>query len=301
MAANVPHISVCICTFRRPHFLNGLLQELDLQETESSFTFSLVVVDNDASESAKETVLQFRNMSSLEVSCFVEPEQNIALARNKALANAKGDFIAFIDDDELPVTDWLIKLFQTCQAYHVDGVLGPVLPRFEGSPPAWVKRGGFCDRPSHPTGFKIDWNEGRTGNLLIKREILDGIDPVFRPEFGSGGEDRNFFRRMIERGRIFIWCNEAVAYERVPPLRWKRSFMIRRALLRGKMALNHHRGVGDLTKSFLAVIGYTLALPILFVIGHHLFMKYLIKTCDHFGKLLAFVGLDPVSDRYVLD
>jgi hypothetical protein len=30
-------------------------------------------------------------------------------------------------------------------------------------------------------------------------------------------------------------------------------------------------------------------------------MKYLIKTCDHFGKLLAFVGLDPVSERYVLD
>ena len=104
MAENVPHISVCICTFRRPHFLNGLLQELDLQKTESSFTFSLIVVDNDASESARETVLQFRNMSPLEVRCFVEPEQNIALARNKALANAKGDFIAFIDDDELPVT-----------------------------------------------------------------------------------------------------------------------------------------------------------------------------------------------------
>ena len=124
MAANVPHISVCICTFRRPNFLNGLLQKLDLQKTESSFTFSLIIVDNDASESAKETVLQFRNTSPLEVRCFVEPEQNIALARNKALENAKGDFIAFIDDDELPVTDWLIKLFQTCQAYQVDGVLG---------------------------------------------------------------------------------------------------------------------------------------------------------------------------------
>jgi glycosyltransferase involved in cell wall biosynthesis len=172
--------------------LSRLLDELGRQNTGGLFTYSIIVVDNDASESAKETVLQFRNMSPLEVRCFVEPEQNIALARNKALANAKGDFIAFIDDDELPVTDWLIKLFQTCQAYHVDGVLGPVLPRFEGSPPAWVKRGGFCDRPSHATGFKIDWNEGRTGNLLIKREILDGIDPVFRPEFGSGGEDLAF-------------------------------------------------------------------------------------------------------------
>ena len=70
---------------------------------------------------------------------------------------------------------------------------------------------------------------------------------------------------MIDDGRVFIWCNEAVAYESVPPSRWKRSFMIRRALLRGKMALNHHRGKGDLAKSVLAVIGYTLALPVLFV------------------------------------
>ena len=105
--------------------------------------------------------------------CFCRAGTEYCIGTDKALANAKGDFIAFIDDDELPVTDWLIKLFQTCQAYHVDGVLGPVLPRFEGSPPAWVKRGGFCDRPSHATGFKIDWNEGRTGNLLIKREILE--------------------------------------------------------------------------------------------------------------------------------
>ena len=213
MVKNAPLISVCICTFKRPHLLSRLLYELDRQKTGALFTYSIVIVDNDVSQSSAEVVLQFRKMSPLEITYFVEPEQNIALARNKALANAKGDFIAFIDDDEFPATDWLIKLFQTCQAHKVDGVLGPVLPHFEGSPPAWVTKGRFCDRPSHPTGFKIDWNEGRTGNLLIKREILDGIDPVFRPEFGSGGEDRNFFRRMIERGRVFVWCNEAVAYE----------------------------------------------------------------------------------------
>ena len=301
MPEDLPHISVCICTFKRPHLLSGLLHELSFQETEASFAYSVVIADNDVAQSSREVVLQFRETSSLEVIYCVEPEQNIALARNKALANAKGDFIAFIDDDELPAVDWLIKLFQTWQARRVDGVLGPVLPRFDRTPPAWVKKGGFCDRPSHSTGFEIDWTQGRTGNLLIKRDILAGVDPVFRPEFGGGGEDRNFFRRMIERDCVFVWCNEAVVYEQVPPLRWKRTVMIRRALLRGKMALNHHRGFGDLTKSFLAVIGYTLALPILLLMGHHLFMKYLIKICDHSGKLLAFVGLDPVREKYVTE
>ena len=54
----------------------------------------------------------------------------------------------------------------------------------------------------------------------------------FNPEFRQG-EDQDFFRRMIDHGHVFIWCNEAVAYEVVPPIRWKRTFMLKRALLRG--------------------------------------------------------------------
>lgn len=301
MPESVPHISVCICTFKRPHLLGHLLDELGRQNTEGLFTYSITIADNDVLESSREVVSQFRDVSSMKITYCVEPEQNIALARNRALDNANGDFIAFIDDDESPMSDWLLRLVQTCQAHRVDGVLGPVLPRFEGSPPKWVKRGGFCDRPVHTTGFRIDWTEGRTGNLLLRREILNGIEPVFRPEFGSGGEDRNFFRRMTQDGRVFIWCNEAVAYESVPPSRWKRSFMIRRALLRGKMSLYQHRGFGDVTKSLMAVVAYSLMLPVLLVMGHHLFMKYLIKICDHAGKLLAFVGLDPIREKYVLE
>ena len=301
MAGDVPHISLCICTFKRPQFLSRLLQELARQETGSLFDYSITLVDNDVLMSSKEVVAEFQKTSSLRITYSVEPEQNIALARNKAVANSTGDFLAFIDDDELPGPDWLLKLYQACEAYNADGVLGPVLPRFEGTPPAWVLKGGFCDRPAHATGFRIDWNQGRTGNLLIRRQILNGLEPVFRPEFGSGGEDRNFFKRMIEQGRSFVWCNEAPVNEWISPARWKRRFMLRRALLRGKMALNHHRGAADLAKSFLAVIGYALALPVLLVVGHHIFMKYLIKICDHSGKLLAFLGINPVREKYVLN
>ena len=40
-------------------------------------------------------------------------KQNIALARNKAIENAKGDFIAFIDDDEFPLDQWLLNHVQS--------------------------------------------------------------------------------------------------------------------------------------------------------------------------------------------
>lgn len=297
----MPHISVCVCTFKRSELLRLLLHNLGSQQTGGLFTYSIVIADNDVSQASKKVVLEFRSVSPLDVAYCVEPKQNIALARNKALTKARGEFVAFIDDDELPASDWLLKLFQTCQTHKVDGVLGPVLPQFEIKPPAWVTKGRFYERPTHATGFTIDWTEGRTGNLLFRRAMLEGIEPVFRPEFGSGGEDRDFFRRVIGKGHTFVWCNEAVAYEWVPPIRWKRSFLIRRALLRGKMALNHRRGVGNIAKSLFAVIGYTLALPVFLVMGHHLFMKYLIKTCDHAGMLLAFAGLDPIREKYVTE
>src|SRR5690348_3212330 len=296
MAAHHPHISVCICTYQRPQFLARLLAGLAGQQTENQFSYSIVVADNDRTETAKTVVSEFRSRSDIETIYCVEPRQNIALARNRALAEAKGDFIAFIDDDEFPQRDWLLLLFKICNQFKAAGVLGPVKPHFDIEPPPWIMRGGFFERPEHPTGFVINWWQGRTGNLLFRRQIIAGMSEVFREEFGSGGEDRNFFMRMIQEGCVFVWCNEAVVYEAVPAVRWKRSFMLRRALLRGKSSMNHPGfGLAKIAQSLIAVVLYSLALPFLLVSGQHNFMKYLIKLCDHAGRILAFLGINPIS------
>lgn len=296
------HITVCICTYRRPEWLRRLLLALLDQRTEGLFTYSIVVADNDASESARSVVEQMGRPGSVKIIYRVEPRQNIAFARNKALEQLAGNFVAFIDDDEFPVSDWLLNLLHVCEDNKVDGVLGPVVPHFESEPPRWVKRGGFFDRPRHKTGFIIDWTEGRTGNLLFRRELLNGETVVFRPQFGSGGEDRDLFRRWITSGRRFMWCDEAIAYESVPALRWKRSLLIRRALLRGKMSLASSEGrCLNLFRSLLAVPVYVLALPFLCFIGHHFFMKYVISLFDHVGRLLAWMGFQPVKETYVTE
>jgi cellulose synthase/poly-beta-1,6-N-acetylglucosamine synthase-like glycosyltransferase len=70
--------------------------------------------------------------------------------------------------------------------------------------------------------------------VLLRSSIFKDKDNWFRAEFGSGGEDRDLFRRLIDKGCKFVWCAEAPVYEVVPPERFKRSFMLRRALLRRK-------------------------------------------------------------------
>jgi len=107
---------------------------------------------------------------------------------------------------------------------------------------------------------------------------------------------------MIRKGYVFIWCNEARAYEYVPPIRWKRMFLIKRALLRGEVSLNHPEMVIPSTiKSLIAIPVYTMALPLLLILGHHIFMQYLVKDLDHIGKILSLLGLNLIKQKYVTE
>ena len=294
------HVSVCICTYQRPIMLERLLSELEKQETEDLFEFSAVVVDNDKSESARAIVESFARQSKISVRYDVEPEQNIALARNRAIANSQGNFVAFIDDDEFPKEKWLFRLFNALNYFNCDGILAPVLPHFEQEPPRWVLKGNYFGRPSHSTGYVLDWNNTRSGNALLKRKLFQKNQNWFDPAFGRGGEDRDFFRRMIEKGCVFIWCNEAAVYETVPPNRWKGTVLLKRALLRGKVALNTEgAGPKSILKSVIAIGVYAIGLPVYVIFGQHIFMKYLVKICDHLGKVLAFFGIDLVREKYV--
>lgn len=292
-------ITICICTYKRPELLKRLLSKLETQKTEDLFDYSIVIVDNDKHKSAYKTVSDYISQSQIAISYDVEPEQNIALARNKAITNAKGDYFAFIDDDEFPNEQWLLNLYKAINHHKADGILGPVLPHFETEPPRWVLKGKFFDRPTHPTGAILDWTNTRTGNVLLKKDIFIRKFDRFDPKFGSGGEDRDFFRRMIEQGHTFLWSNEAPVFETIPSNRWNRKFMIKRALLRGKMALNATKSKPlSMIYSLAAVIIYSFCLPFL-LFSHHVFMKYLIKLCDHIGKVAAFFGINLVNEKYV--
>ena len=301
MTAETPHICVCICTYKRAALLRRLLRELGEQETGGGFSYSIVVVDNDTQQSAQPVVAEFASGSKVPIQYCLEPRQGIALARNKAIANAKGDLVAFIDDDEFPIRNWLAILFKTLHQYGVDGVLGPVKPHYDEQPPRWVIKGNFHDRETYPTGMVIDWRKGRTGNVLLRASLFDGSATPFDPAFRTG-EDQVFFQKMIEKGHVFVWCDEAVAYEVVPPVRWTRAFLLRRALLRGAVEpLTPNFGFRDVVKSVIAVPGYTVILPLALILGPDKLMNILIRLFHHSGKLLALLGINPIREQYVVE
>jgi succinoglycan biosynthesis protein ExoM len=295
------HISVCICTYKRLELLTRTLEAVLAQRTDDLFTYSVVVVDNDKAESGRAVVEAKASHFSIPIRYCVEARQNIARARNKAVESATGEYVAFIDDDEFPMTDWLLTLFNTIREGSVDGVLGPVNPRFEDGAPRWVIEGGFYDRPVLPTGMSLNWRQCRTGNVLLKRDLFTGDAEPFNPECLSG-EDQDFFRRKIESGHNFIWCHEAGVYEVVPAVRWKRGFLIRRALFRGIFAQRNH-GLQPLRLLQAAVSTplYVVMLPFAFLFGEARFMTCVFKLSYHTGRLLAVFGFNPIQQPYVCE
>ncbi len=300
-----PHVCVCICTFRRPTLLFRLLARLrELQRGEKRFSLSCVVIDNDDQGSAAKVVSSFQNAGGLNFTYQCERERNFAVVRNRAVRAAGSDYIAFIDDDEIPEKDWLLRLMETCERYKSDGALGPVRPYFEQKTPRWLEKSGLCHRPVHPTGLVLDWRQTRSGNVLLKCDIFEPGGIWFDPAYRTGGEDVDFFKRAIAAGRKFVWCEEAPAYELVPAERMRLAYHLRRALLQGVISFNYELAQNRLSararvglKSFVALVIYALALPFLLLGGFGPFIRCLVKGCHHLGRFSACCGRPVIRER----
>jgi len=292
-------ISVCVPTFKRPKMLSSCLDAIGGQ-VDVPVPFDIIVVDNDPLGTARHVAEEFSSRGSLSVRYIHEPRQSISIARNTAVANAEGKYIAFIDDDECPETSWLVSLYQSLVRFEADGVLGPVLPRYSGSPPDWLVRSRLCDRESFETGTPMESSKHlRAGNLFLKREVFNGIDTPFDLALGrSGGEDADFLSRMVAQGFRFVWCDEARVFEEVPPERQTLRYHLDRALIRGVTEADSEKLVSYGTlKSLVAVSVYSIALPVLFLVNRPLSARYAVKWCDHVAKLLAQFGVKLVHER----
>lgn len=290
-------VSICICTYRRPKQLASLLKCLSEHKNDNLYPMEVIVIDNDKYKSAAPVVKEVRKILPYKIKYYIEPIQNISLARNKAILCSSGDLVCFIDDDEYPERNWLRNLVIYYQNNKCDGVLGPVEPKYEITPPKWIVKSKIYNRPNPQSGTKIGQKDMRTGNFLVNRKILVDSNNYFDPKFGLvGGEDVDFFRRMVSKDYKFLWCKEAIVYEFISKERLTLRYQIKRALSRGKShsMMTSFISMGTL-KSIIAIIMYTLILPFFLIVGLHLFNKYLIKLCDHVGKILGYLGINPVQ------
>ena len=216
-----PEVSVVIPCYDRLGLLERTLRACFSQDM-PGVAWEIVVADNHPQRLAAPLLAGLSAPVALR---HVEAgERNIALARNRGVAAARGSLIAFVDDDEAPEPGWLQAHLACLRRTGADASFGPKLPVFEGgAAPDWDPDGAYYTTdfglPADTEIRPLDWwpPQARglgTGNSMLRRDTCLPGDAPFDEVFGrSGGEDTMLLLGLAKRGRRFVWCPAAKVLE----------------------------------------------------------------------------------------
>jgi len=287
-------VSICIATYRRPEGLSRLLDSLERLKLPIGVRIETIVVDNDCDVSAA-SIAQSRSDTLEPIRYCIEPRRNIALARNRALSEASGEWIVFIDDDEVADENWIAGYLALVEREPCDGAFGPVLPRLEEVVTPWLDVQTFYARRRHATGEPLGAGDLYTSNAFVRRRLFDGRG--FDPAYGlTGGEDSELFGRMLLSGARFLWCDEARVVEFVPPERHRLSWLVQRTFRGGcvhtRIARSH--APGDCLKQGLRAVilicGFAALAPFAVLGGRGTLARVVLRACTQVGHLWALMG-----------
>lgn len=240
MSAAAPKISVVIPTQRRPGPLAVAVGSVLAQRGVDPAAMELVIADNDATPSAEAFARAAAEAASFPVRYVHEPQPGVANVRNAALAEARGDLIAFLDDDEEAPEGWLAALLRVQGRFGADVVFGPVRGRAPAASAAardYLQR--FFSRPGigypEPPGAGLTDAYFGCGNSLVRRTALTSPERPFDVARNHiGGEDDLLFGQMAAAGARFAWAPDAWVWEDPAPERQTLTYALSRAFAYGQ-------------------------------------------------------------------
>ncbi len=236
-------VSVVVCTFNRAEMLQSALVSLCGQEIRG-IKFEIVVVDDGSTDSTASVVSRQQDASAVAVRYVRQEHSGVAVARNRGVTEAKGDWIAFFDDDQVAEKNWLARLTEKALQKRADCVGGPCLLRLPvgcdskldptirrllGEEPLMMKERSSVDAGVNP--LRSQPIPG-TGNVLVKRALFDeiGLFSAHR----SCGEDREFFKKAMKAGARLAVAPAAIVYHIVPLRRLTENYLLQTATDGGK-------------------------------------------------------------------
>lgn len=224
--------SVVIPTYNRQPILEKCLQALEKQDYSDIIQGYEIVLVDDGSTDGTIDWLKEQPANFPHVRYFVQDHKGPAVARNRGITEAKGDFIIFIDSD-------LVITAQFLQAHATALISGAEKFGKVFTYGRVVNTCNFANPSSEP--YKItDFSAAyfATGNVAIARNYLLEAG-LFDSEFSLyGWEDLELGVRLKKLGLKLIKCPAAVGYHWHPPFNLSQlPNMINREIERGKMAI----------------------------------------------------------------
>lgn len=246
-------LSLVIATYNRSEQLMITLGSVASQQCNCG-AWECVVVDNNSTDDTKRRVECFgAEHPELNIVYLFEQRQGLSYARNAGIAASKGDIVAFIDDDERIVPQF-VESYITLFDSHPDAMSagGKIIADYPTGRPDWMSH--ITELPiANPMDFGervIPFPKSRIpggGNMAMRRKVFD-IVGMFDTSLGRtgkrliGGEESDLFERMAKYEMRCYYQPEAVMYHIIPEEKLTADYFER---------LSYNIGVSQLTRAKL--------------------------------------------------
>lgn len=236
-------LTIAIPTYRRPEMLGACLDSLVPQLADG---VEILVVDNDPAASAR---VQVEGYGLATLRYVHEARPGVVQARNAAVRESRGAYLAFIDDDEIARSGWIAALLRHAEK-GLAASFGMVIPRYVGAVEPGLQ--SLLDdlytrdlqRPAD-ADISDNWIHVGTGNSLFRKSVcFTAPDPFAAKLNGTGGEDVWLVRSLVERGIAIHWNPAAVVEEQIPPDRSTLDYVRDRKFRHGQQRIIMMRGSG---------------------------------------------------------
>ncbi|RCJ34100.1 glycosyl transferase family 2 [Nostoc minutum NIES-26] len=245
---NIHHMdfTVAICTYngakRIPEVLEYLYKQVELE----GIKWEVLVVDNNSTDNTVEIVSKYAQNWRLDCQLryVFEPVQGLAAARQKAIESAKSDLIGFLDDDNLPVENWVYEAYIFGRQNSQIGTYGSIIyPKLDTPSPAYFKQvnsllavnnpgeSSFCyARDAKPRKVPAG-----AGCVVRKQAWLECVPPKLsrhgrdenKNQMAGCGEDTEALYH-IQNSHWEIWHNPQMKiYHHIEPRRLERDYLLK--------------------------------------------------------------------------
>jgi len=249
------NVSVVLCTYNRaPSLVITLASFMNLVRPKHC-VWELLIVDNNSTDGTREVVNQFAVNADFPVRYIFEKQQGRSAALNAGIREARGEIVAFTDDDVILHQDWLCKLKVTFDTYDCSAVAGRVLPQWSRAKPDWLVMEGQFAIVNFDLGDELKEVQVPPlgANSAFRKDIFEKYG-LFRLDLGVNGsshtitcDDTEFGERLIRGGETIIYCPSALIYHPVDPSRTTKKYFLSWYYYNGvsltRMAGLHEKGV----------------------------------------------------------
>ena len=221
-------VSAVVCTHNRADYLRKALRSLT-EQTLDRQRYEVIVVDNGSRDNTKQVVDEFASVPNLRY--IYEPVLGLSRARNTGYQQARGTYIAYLDDDAVAAPQWLEKIVEVFETFQPPpgAVGGKSEPIWEAPQPAWLSEQFFghlalidwSDVPTVVDGEE-KWLAGC--NIAFPRHLLAQVEG-FREDLGRkgvsliAGEEVYLQRQLEALGYPIVYHPEVHVGHHVAPAR----------------------------------------------------------------------------------